>query len=181
MHKEDLAEYIIKNLIFISLFILSVFYVFNAYLLPEVQSYKDKKADLIHTDFVFNQAIEKNNEITQTIKKTQEENSPFLQTLQTPIHLSQIQAVAQDFFKVKSLRKTQKTPNGMFEDNYIELKGESNGIKAFFDCIKKLKNTFPNITISLPFKINKEDPLLNTLEVTLHLKVTQLNEKSIKK
>lgn len=178
MNKEDLAEYIIKNLIFITLFVLGAFYAFNSVLLPQIQIYKDKKTDLRRTEFALNQAINENTEITQKIKNTQESNTRFFESLKTQLQTQQIQVLAQEFLKIKSLKKIKTTPFGMFEEITLELQGESNGTKAVFDYIYKLQNTFPNITISLPFALNKKDPLINTLKVTLHLKVTQIAKKS---
>lgn len=176
--REDLAEYIIKNLVYMTIFITIAVYLFSGVILTKVNDYKEKRGDLRHTQLAYIKAFDQNTKLENTIKTSQEKNQKLLHLLSNPPSSRMIQAIAQDFFDVTSIKKIKSDVNGIFLNQTLELQGVSNTPQSFFDFSKKLRETYPNITLSLPFTIEKKDLLSNTLELTLYVKITQIQQKN---
>lgn len=175
--KEDLAEYIIKNLVYMTIFVITAFYFFSGPVLNKVNNYKEKRSDLRHTQLAFLKSSDQNSRLEQTIQDSQEKNKKITALLQTPPSNAMIQAIAQEFFDVNSIKKTKEEHEGIFINKTIEIKGTSNTPQSFFDFSKKIRETYPNLSISLPFTIEKKDLLSDTLELTLYIKITQIQQK----
>lgn len=177
-NKEDLAEYIIKNLIYMAIFVTGVVYLFSGSILSKVNDYKEKRGDLRHTQLAYLKAYNQNAKLEKTIQETQEKNKKLTNLLINPPSIAMIQAIAQEFFDVTSIKKINSDVSGIFVNQVLEIQGVSYAPQAFFDFSKKLRATYPTITLSLPFSIEKQDLLSDTLELTLYIKITQIQQKN---
>lgn len=178
MKKEDLAEYIIKNLIYMTIFVISAIYLFSGAILSKVNDYKEKREDLRHTQLAYLKAYNQNTKLEKNIQNSQEKNKKLTNLLINPPSIAMIQAIAQEFFDVTSIKKINSDVSGIFINQTLKIQGLSNTPQAFFDFSKKIRKIYPTITLSLPFSIEKQDLLSNTLELTLYVKITQIQQKN---
>lgn len=176
--KEDLAEYIIKNLIYLTIFTSCAIYLFSGVILSKVNDYKEKRGDLRHTQLAYLKAYNQNTQLDKNIQDSQEKNKKLINLLQNPPSSAKIEAVAREFFDVTSIKKIKSDITGVFINKTLEIHGVSNTPQSFFDFSKKIQEIYPNITLSLPFSIKKKDLLSDTLELTLYLKITQIYQKN---
>lgn len=176
--KEDLAEYIIKNLVYMFIFVVVVVYLFSGVILNKVNKYKERREDLHYTQLVFLKASNQNTNLEKTIQASEEKNKKLTDLLRNPPSNAMIHAIAQEFFEVTSIKKINAEASGIFINQTLEIKGTSNTPQAFFDFSKKIRETYPSITLSLPFSIEKKDLLSETLELTLYVKITQIQQKN---
>lgn len=176
--KEDLAEYIVKNLVYVTIFITSAIYLFSGIILSKVNDYKTKRADLHHTQLAYLKAYNTNMQLDKSIQDSQEKNKKLTNLLKNPPTSAMIQAIAQEFFDVTSIKSIHSNVSGIFVNQTLAIQGTSNTPQSFFDFSKKIRETYPNITLSLPFSITKKDLLSDTLELTLYIKITQIYQKS---
>lgn len=85
-----------------------------------------------------------------------------------------LQTIAKDFFNNLTIKKEKKESQGAFTENIFKIEGRSNGTKAIFDFMNKVKTSIPNATLILPLDIEKIDPLSNSLNLSFSIKITQL-------
>ncbi|RDU71758.1 hypothetical protein [Helicobacter brantae] len=176
--REDLAEYIVKNLVYMSIFVIGVVYLFSGVILNKVNDYKEKREDLRYTRLAYLKAFDQNTGLEKTIQNSQEKNKKFIDLLNNPPSNAMIHAIAQEFFEVTSIKKINAEISGIFINQILEIKGTSTTPQAFFDFSKKIREAYPTITLSLPFSIEKKDLLSDTLELTLYVKITQIQQKN---
>lgn len=174
---EEIAEYIVKNLIFVLLFIVFCYYGITHILLPKIQDFKSKQENYKQQQFFEAKLQEKNKEQQLHIQTKQEENKTLLLSLQNNIDSAKLHSIAQEFFEVEKVSEIQSKKNEIFEEIDFQIKGKSNGVKAIFDFFKKVSQTIPNAAFSLPFELSKKDPLMNTLDIRIYLKTTKLLSK----
>lgn len=175
--KEDLAEYIIKNLVYMTIFVITAFYFFSGPILNKVNHYKEKRSDLRHTQLAYLKSSDQNSRLEKIVQDSQEKNKKITSLLANPPSNAIIQATAQEFFDVSSFKKIKTENEGIFTNKIIEIKGVTKTPQSFFEFSKKIRETFPNISISLPFIIEKRDLLSDTLDLTLYIKITQIQQK----
>lgn len=175
--REELAEYIIKNLLFMVIFLFTIAYVFSSIILPKVNDYKEKKSDLHYTQLAYAKTLEQNTSLNNKIETTQQDNQKLLALLKNPPAAAKIQSLAQGFFEVTSLKQIERKKEGAFTDRIFRMQGNIKNPQSFFSFTKKLKAQYPNITLILPFEMKKRNPLDNTLELTFHFKITQIEQK----
>lgn len=176
--KEELAEYIIKNLIYMTIFISTAIYLFSNVMLSKVNDYKEKRADLRYTQLAYLKAFNQNAQLDKNIQNSQEKNKKLTNLLKNPPTSTMVQAIAEEFFDVTSIKKIRSDVSGIFVNQTLVIQGVSTTPQAFFDFSKKIREIYPNITLSLPFSIKKKDLLSNTLELTLYIKITQIYQKN---
>lgn len=176
--KEELAEYIIKNLTYTAIFAISATYLFSSIILPKVDNYKAKREDVRYTQLAYLKAFDQNSKLEKTIQTSQEKNKKLTHFLFNPPSSSQIQAIAQEFFDVTSMKKSKSDVMDIFAHHTLEIQGTSNSTQAFFDFSKKIRELYPNVTLSLPLIIEKKDLLSDTLEFTFCIKITQILKKN---
>lgn len=172
--KEHLAALIVKNLIFVVLFIVFSFYGISLFLLPKVQDFQDAQYDFKEEQLFEIKMDQKNKEIQTQIQDEARKNQLFLQTLRKNPDAEKIKIIAQDFLQscnVEEVKKQQKLP---FVEVTFKISGIANGTQAVFDLLQKLKENFSNSTPILPLLIEKQDLVTNALTVTIHFKMTQI-------
>lgn len=174
MKKEEMAEYIIRNLIFVVLFLFLSFYAFSNLILPKIQDYKAKRDDLRHTQLVYTKESERNIQLNSSIDTLQNNNQALLDLLQSPPSIKSIQSLAQTFFEITSLKSAGEKNTKDFTFKIYKIQGSTTTPQAFFDFTKKLKQSFPTASIILPFSIEKQNPLDETLAITLHIQIVQM-------
>lgn len=175
--KEELAEYIIKNLVFIVLFLCFTAYAISTVILPQVNEYKAQKSNLRYTQIVSQKAIEQNNSLNRQIENIQHENQKLLNFLKEPPTPIKIQALAQEFFEVNSLKQIDSKKNGIFLERIFRIQGRIENPQIFFSFSKSLETQYPNITLILPFEMKKNSLLDSMLELTFYFKITQIDKK----
>lgn len=175
--KEELAEYIIRNLVFMVLFLFAIAYVFSSVILPQVTTYKEKKNDLHYTQLVYTKAMEQNTQLNNKIETMQTDNQKLLTLLKNPPSPAKIQTLAQSFFEVNSLKQIERKKTNIFAERIFRVQGKIKNPQTFFTFSKKLKAQYPNITLILPFEMKKNNPLDSVLELTFHFKITQIDKK----
>lgn len=175
--REELAEYIIKNLLFVVIFLFTIAYVFSSIILPKVNTYKEKKSDLHYTQFSYAKVLEENSSLNNKIETTQQSNKKLLNLLTNPPAVAKIQSLAQEFFEITSLKQIERKKEGVFIDRIFRIQGKVKNPQNFFRFTKKLKAQYPNITVILPFEMKKRSPLDSVLELTFHFKITQIDQK----
>lgn len=175
--KEDLAEYIIKNILYMTLFVTLAIYFFSGAILLKVNDYKEKREELRHTQLAYLKSFNQNTQLDKDIQASEEKNKKITDLLKNPPTIAKIQAIAQEFFEITSIKKIKSDVSGIFINQILEIQGSSNTPQSFFDFSKKLREIYPSITLSLPFSIKKKDLLSNTLELTLCIKITQIQQK----
>lgn len=176
--KEDLAEYIIKNLIYMVIFASAAVYLFSNVMFSKVTDYKTKRDDLRYTQLAYLKVFNQNTQLDKSIQSSKEKNKKLTDLLINPPTSSMIQAIAQEFFDVTSIKKIRSDVSGIFINQTLVIQGVSNTPQSFFDFSKKIREIYPNITLSLPFSIKKKDLLSDTLELTLYVKITQIYQKN---
>lgn len=174
MKKEEMAEYIVRNLIFIVIFLLLAFYAFANIILPRIQDYKVKRDDLRHTQLVYTKETERNTQLNLSIDKIQSKNQALLELLQSPPSIKSIQGLAQTFFDVTSVKSAGEKYTKDFSFKIYKIEGTTTTPQTFFDFTKKFEQSFPSASIILPFSIEKETPLDETLKITVHIQIVQM-------
>ncbi|WP_305862410.1 hypothetical protein [Helicobacter cholecystus] len=174
--REELAEYIIKNLLFMVVFLFVIAYVFSGIILPKVNMYKDKKNDLRYTQLAYAKTLEQNKLLNQKIETDQQNNQKLLTLLKNPPAATKIHALAQEFFEVNSLKQIERKKEEIFVDRIFRMQGKIKNPQDFFNFTKKLKILYPNITLILPFEMKKQNPLDSILDLTFHFKITQIDQ-----
>lgn len=175
--KEELAEYIIRNLVFMVLFLFTTAYVFSSIILPRVGIYKEKKDNLRYTQVVYAKSLEQNVSLNNQIDKIQQDNQKLLELLKNPPSPAKVQTLAQSFFDVNSLKQIQRKKNKNFVERIFRVQGKIKNPQSFFSFSQKLKIQYPNITLILPFEMKKNTPLDQVLDLTFHFKITQIEQK----
>ena len=178
--KEHLADFIIKNLIFVSLFVIFSFYGISFLLVPKINDFKEKQLFFKDQQILENRISERIQQIQKQILESKTQNQTRLKSLQTSLNSAKIQLIAQDFFQFSSVKEVKKQSQDIFSSTTYKIIGTSNGMKAIFDFIRKIQEIVPNSSFTLPITIQKPDPLSNSLQLTLYLKTTQLRAKTSK-
>ncbi|WP_027327018.1 hypothetical protein [Helicobacter pametensis] len=176
--REELAELIIKNLIFIPLFVLFGFYGITLILLPKIQDFQDKRSAVKQQQFFELKLKEQNHQLQTQIDELSRNNQNPLASLQKNLDVTKLQTIAQEYFNAPTIKEIQNKTDKIFSQTHLQIEGESNGIKAIFDFIEKIDQLMPNASFALPLLIQKEDPLTNTLRFQLLLHTTKLTPRS---
>lgn len=174
MKREELADFIIKNLVFLLIFIVFSFSISEHLLLPKIQAFQEEKNQLRHAQFFQTKTQKQNEQIQNQIQTLKLQNQSALDTLQKNVTSSKLQTIARDFFNVLSIKQEKKNAKDEFLEILFKVEAKSNGIKAIFDFMSKLQAFIPNATLILPLEIEKRDPLTNSLNITFSIKITQL-------
>ncbi|MCE3047231.1 hypothetical protein [Helicobacter kayseriensis] len=174
--KEELAELIVKNIVFISLFAIFCFYSISLIIVPKIVDFQDKRNAFKQQQYYEIKLKEENAQIRNHISESQKNNHKSLASLETKTDEAKIQVIAQDFFSSVTVEKVKTQTTDSFLQTHFKIKGTSNGSKAIFDFIDKIKETMPNASFILPLNIQKEDPLTNSLKIELFLKIYRLTK-----
>lgn len=175
MKNEELSDFIVKNLAFLLIFIIFCFSITEYLLLPKFQDFQEEKNQLRHTQFFQAKTQKQNGQIQAQIQELKIQNQNILNALQKKVTLAKLQSIAKDFFADPVIVKKEKTTSeGVFTEILFKIEGKSNGTKAIFDFMTKIKTIIPNATLILPLDIEKKDPLVNSLNVSFLVKTTQL-------
>lgn len=175
MKNEQLSDFVIKNLIFLLMFIVFCFLITNYFLLPKFQDFQEEKNQLRHALFFQTKTQNQNEEIQAQIQELKIQNQNALNALQKKITLAKLQLIAKDFFASPVIVKKEKMiSEGVFTETLFKIEAKSNGSKPIFDFMTKIKTIIPNATLILPLHIEKKDPLTNSLNISFLVKITQL-------
>lgn len=174
MKREDLADFVIKNLVCLCLFIIFSFLVVEKFLSPKINDFQESRVQLRHAKILQSRG-EKQNEQTQLqIQDTTKQNQAILASLKINTTANRIQIIARDFFKNSSVAREKVQTHEDSVEKFFKIQAQSNEIKPIFDFAKRIESMIPNATLILPLEILKKDPLMNTLDITLSLKIVQL-------
>lgn len=174
MKREELSDFVIKNLIFFVIFVVFCFSITEHLLLPKFQDFQEEKNQLRHAQFFQAKTQKQNEQIQSQIQELKIQNQDTLSTLQKKVTPAKIQAIAKDFFNDPLIKKEKTDLQGAFVEVFFRVEGKSNGTKAIFDFMTKIKTMIPNATLILPLEIEKKDPLTNSLDISFLIKITQL-------
>lgn len=174
--KEDTAEFIVKNIIFIVLFGIFGFFGISSILIPKIEQLKTQQDAHQQQKFFETRLQEQNKEIANQIQQLAQANESKIAFLQKDIKPSVIEEIGQDFFEVLNVSagEVKKDSSGPFIEVFFHIKGKINGTKALFDFAQKIKQTIPSATLVLPVNLYKTDPLKNTLNVEVSIKFSKL-------
>ncbi len=179
--KEHLANFIVKNLIFVSLFVVFSFYGISFLLLPKINDFKEQQLNFRDQQILESRINEKNQQIQNQIQESKKQNYLRLKSLQTSLNPEKIQLIAQDFFQSPNIEEVEKQNHDIFVYTTYKITGQSTGITTIFDFMHRLQEKIPNSNFTLPIMIQKPDRLSNSLQLTIHLKIIQLRTKTSKK
>lgn len=174
MKREELADFIIKNIVFLIIFIIFSFSISEHLLLPKIQDFQEEKNQLRHAQFFETKTQKQNDQIQTQIQTLKIQNQNALDTLKKDASSAKLQTVAQDFFDNLNIKKGKKDLQGAFVENFFQIEGRSNGTKAIFDFMAKIRTMIPNATLILPIEIEKKNPLTNSLNIAFSIKIIQL-------
>lgn len=174
MKREELADFIIKNLVFLLIFIVFCFSITEHLLLPKFQDFQEEKNQLRHAQFFQTKTQKQNEQIQSQIQDLKIQNQSILNTLQKKVTPAKLQTIARDFFSDPLIKREKIDSQGAFVEVFFRIEGKSNGTKAIFDFMTKIKTMIPNATLILPLEIEKKDPLTNSLDLAFLIKITQL-------
>lgn len=168
--KEELAELIVKNIVFISIFAVFCFYSISLIIVPKIADFQDKRNVFKQQQYYELKLKEENSQIRNHIDESQKNNQKSLASLEAKTNATKIQIIAQEFFSSVAVEEIKTQTTDAFLQTRFKITGTSNGSKAVFDFIDKIKETMPNASFILPLNIQKEDPLTNSLKIELFLK-----------
>lgn len=175
MKKEELSDFIIKNLVLFILFCIFCITLTKYLLEPKFQNFQEEKNQLKHAQILQIRTQRQNQQIQDQIQELKIANQVNLTSLQKKVTLAKIQTIAQDFFTPPVKIKNQKTSQrNAFSEVFFKIEAQSNGVKPIFDFIEALSKNIPNSTIVLPVDMSKKDPQSSTLDFSFFIRVTQL-------